>query len=233
MTSASCSESAETSRAALAQCCLRIANAIVFLASAPPCLCPSQRETVGVSTPLSMQRVANKCRRSFAIFRCRFGVTEHNDFASVKLPSRHLIGRRYFPAAHERQSTQKNLCNLGNTTRPHVLPGRQAARIGHHSAACVASRAMEGVPVFLPHSRINPCVLRQFQHMSQSRKRVVIPCRRRNFVKRARPLLAICFRNASDFPIRQGQPTFQKGDENLSPVVPRCRLIVTSSAWFC
>ena len=36
----------------------------VFIASAPPSLWPNQRLTVGISTPLSMQRVANKCRKS-------------------------------------------------------------------------------------------------------------------------------------------------------------------------
>jgi CubicO group peptidase (beta-lactamase class C family) len=39
--------------------------AYVFIASAPPSLWPSRRETVGMSTPDSMQRVANKCRKSW------------------------------------------------------------------------------------------------------------------------------------------------------------------------
>src|SRR5438270_2931170 len=48
----------------------------VFIANAPPSLCPSQRETVGISTPDSMHRVANKCRKSllkvaFPRVKCR------------------------------------------------------------------------------------------------------------------------------------------------------------------
>jgi len=40
------------------------------MANAPPSLCPSQRATVGISTPDSMQRVANRWRRSW--WRGRF-----------------------------------------------------------------------------------------------------------------------------------------------------------------
>src|SRR6266545_5026202 len=40
-----------------------------FIASAPPSLCPSHRLTVGMSTPDSMQRVANKCRKSWWVIR--------------------------------------------------------------------------------------------------------------------------------------------------------------------
>ena len=41
----------------------------VFISNAPPSLWPSQRETVGMSTPLSMHRVANKCRKSWWVMR--------------------------------------------------------------------------------------------------------------------------------------------------------------------
>ncbi len=37
--------------------------------SAPPSWCPSQRETVGICTPDSMQRVANRWRKSWWVIR--------------------------------------------------------------------------------------------------------------------------------------------------------------------
>lgn len=40
-----------------------------FMASAPPSLWPNQRATVGISTPLSMQRVAKRCLRSWCVKR--------------------------------------------------------------------------------------------------------------------------------------------------------------------
>ena len=38
-------------------------QAIGFIANAPRSLCPNQRDTIGISTPDSMQRVANRCRK--------------------------------------------------------------------------------------------------------------------------------------------------------------------------
>src|SRR6266480_1742541 len=59
----------KVTRCAWAILCSRLRCPYVFIASAPPSLCPSQRETVGMSTPDSIQRVANKCRKSWCVIR--------------------------------------------------------------------------------------------------------------------------------------------------------------------
>ena len=69
----------------------------------------------------------------------------------------------------------------------------------------------------------DPCVLCHFQYMAQSRESVVIACWGCHLAKRARPLITICFGDATDFPIRQARPAFQQRDKYLTPIMPRRR----------
>ena len=60
--------------------------------------------------------------------------------------------------------------------------------------------------------------------MPQARNRVVISRWRRHLAKSSRPFVAVCFRDAPQFPICQSRPAFHQRDKNLSPVMPRTRL---------
>ena len=62
----------------------------IFMASAPPSLCPSQRETVEISTPDSMHLVANKWRMSWCVRR-GIPISLHAR-ASASLQCRYSLG---------------------------------------------------------------------------------------------------------------------------------------------
>src|SRR5437660_1650326 len=51
--------------------CSRRRCPYIFNANIPPSLCPSQRATVGISIPLSTQRVAKRCRKEWCVSRAQ------------------------------------------------------------------------------------------------------------------------------------------------------------------